>query len=59
MAYIIEYSISLSIVLITCILNWFKGHCLLSDVLNVTISMGLKLKEEINHLLLLDALIIT
>ncbi len=38
-----------------CILNQSKGHWLLNDALNITISMSLKLKEEMNHLPLLDA----
>ncbi len=38
-----------------CILNQSKGHWLLNDALNIAISMSLKLKEEMNHLPLLDA----
>jgi hypothetical protein len=44
-------------VVIASILNQSRGHWFLSDALNATISMNLKLKEEMNHFLLLDALI--
>jgi hypothetical protein len=46
-----------SLVVIACILNEFRGHKLLNDALNVPTSITLKLKKEMNHLLLLDALI--
>jgi hypothetical protein len=35
-------------VVYVCILNQFKGHWLLSDALNSTISMRLKFKDEID-----------
>jgi hypothetical protein len=33
------------------VLNQFRGHWLLSDALNVTIAMNLKLKKEFGTLL--------
>jgi hypothetical protein len=39
-------------IVITCILNQSKGHWLLSDALHATISMSIKLKEEISHFVL-------
>ncbi len=45
------------LIVIVCILNHSKGHWLLNDVLNIAISMRLKLKEEMNHLFLLNVLI--
>jgi hypothetical protein len=46
-----------SLVVIPCILNEFRDHKLLNDALNVITSITLKLKKEMNHFLLLDALI--
>jgi hypothetical protein len=40
-----------------CILNQSRGHWLLSDALQTTISMSLKLKEEMNNFLVLDLLV--
>ncbi len=40
-----------------CILNQSKSHWLLSDALQIAISMSLKLKEEMNNLLVLDVLV--
>jgi hypothetical protein len=42
----------------TNVLNQFLNHWLLDDALHVTISMNLKLKEEMKCLLILDTLII-
>jgi hypothetical protein len=47
----------LSIILTISILNQSKGHWLLSDALQIAISMSLKLKEEMNNLLVLDVLV--
>jgi hypothetical protein len=44
MTYITNYNKLLSII---CILNEFKDHWLLIDALNATISMSLKLTQEI------------
>ncbi len=45
-------------IVIACILNESKDHCLsIDDVLNATISMSLKLKQKMNHLLLWDVFI--
>jgi hypothetical protein len=41
----------------TCILNQSNDYLLLNYALNVAISMSLKLKEEMNHFLLLDVLV--
>jgi hypothetical protein len=47
----------LSPIVIACILNKSKDHQLLIDALKATISMSLKLKQEMNHLLLWDVFI--
>ncbi len=39
---------SLGLVVYACILNQSRGHWLLSDALNSTISMSLKFKDEID-----------
>jgi hypothetical protein len=39
------------------ILNQSRGHWFLSDALQIAISMSLKLKEEMNNLLVLDVLV--
>jgi hypothetical protein len=39
---------SFGLVVSTCILHQSKGHSLLSDTLNSTISMNLKFKDEID-----------
>jgi hypothetical protein len=50
MAYIINYSKHYGPpIVIACILNKSKGPWLLNDVLNITISMNLKLKGKMNH----------
>jgi hypothetical protein len=46
-----------SLIVITCILTQSNNHWLLNDALNVVISTNLKLKKNMNHFLLLDALI--
>jgi len=40
---------SLSPIVSTCILNQSKGHWLLSDALNSTISISLKFRDEIDY----------
>jgi hypothetical protein len=40
---------SLGPIVPTCILNQSKGHWLLNDALNFTISMNLKFKDEIDY----------
>jgi hypothetical protein len=47
----------LSPIVTICILNQSRGHWLLSDALQIAISMNLKLKEEMNNLLMLDVLV--
>ncbi len=47
----------MSLIVIVCILNHSKRHWFLNDVLNIAISMTLKLNEEMNHLFLSNALI--
>ncbi len=47
----------LSPIVTICILNQSKGNWLLSDALQTPISMSLKLKEEMNNLLVLDVLV--
>jgi hypothetical protein len=46
-----------SFIVIACILNESEDHWLLIDALNATISISLKLKQEMNHLLLWDVFI--
>jgi len=58
MAYIIDYCKHYGLpIVIACILNKSKGPWLLNDVLNITISMNVKLKEKMNHFLLSYGLI--
>ncbi len=57
MAYIIDYSKHFVSCYHCLYIKLVKGHQLLNDVLNATIPMNLKLKEKMNHLLILDALI--
>jgi hypothetical protein len=47
----------LFVIVIVGILNQSSGQWFLSDALNATISVSLKLKEKTNHFILLDALI--
>ncbi len=44
------------LIVITCVLNQSNGHWLLSDALNFTITMSLKLKKEVGINLTLDSL---
>lgn len=56
MAYIIDYSKHFVSCYHYLYLNQSRDHQLLNDVLNATIPMNFKLKENMNHLLILDAL---
>jgi hypothetical protein len=47
----------LSPIVSICIFNQSKDHWLLSDALQIAISMSLKLEEEMNNLLVLDVLV--
>jgi hypothetical protein len=40
---------NLSLVVTNCVLNQFKGHWLLSDAFNFTISISFKLKKELEN----------
>jgi hypothetical protein len=51
-------NINLFLVIIACVLNQSKGHWLLNDTLNTTISMNVKLKEKVNNLCALDHVLI-
>jgi len=57
MTYITNYNKHFVSYCHTCILNESKDHWLLIDALNATISISLKLKQEMNHLLLWDVFI--
>jgi hypothetical protein len=57
MAYIINYCKHCIPCFTACVLNQSKGYWFLNDALHIAISMSLKLKEGMNHLLVLDAFI--
>jgi len=51
-------NINLFFVVTTCVLNQLRGHWLVTDAFNTTISMNVKLKEKMINLDALDHILI-